>query len=570
MQDTTPRPSKMRWYQYRLRTLLILVTLAAVGMAAFKTYIEPFRAQRRAAERLAALGARIEYRPGGPAWLRAIAGEERFLDVVMVHLESCSFGDDDLAALAALPHVERLYLAQTRLSDEGLRHVAPLRRLRRMSLWNTRITDEGLAHLAGLTELEVLDIKTHGLTEAALEPFRDHPNLVRLLHHIPVGDAGLDALASIPRLQVEHLQCTDVTDEGLGRLARLRPLTSLEINSAHVTDAGLGHLSGLGRLRGLTLHGCAATDDGIARLAALPALRSLRLTDVPITDACLSALARNSRLRSLHLERTNVTFGQVARHFGASATRLGISPNMTTLSSNALTVGTTGPTGADVEHLRYFPNVVSLNITSRSGREGNAEQVRLERDFNLARAEWLPRLANLRSLELIMSLDDADAAMLGRLRQLHRLELAGRVHLSPEGFMQLARMENLKQLVLRSCGLTDEHLAFLAEMPQLEILEIPGNRITGAGIDHLRNLSNLRRLSVSFCPEIDDEAFKRISRLESLEGLSAQMTGVTDAGLAYLFDMPYLRDVTVLGSRATRTGIGALRGALQTKGGTVY
>jgi hypothetical protein len=38
---------------------------------------------------------------------------------------------------------------------------------------------------------------------------------------------------------------------------------------------------------------------------------------------------------------------------------------------------------------------------------------------------------------------------------------------------------------MRSCGLTDDHLAFLAEMPQLQVLEIPGNRITSAGIDHL-------------------------------------------------------------------------------------
>jgi hypothetical protein len=45
------------------------------------------------------------------------------------------------------------------------------------------------------------------------------------------------------------------------------------------------------------------------------------------------------------------------------------------------------------------------------------------------------------------------------------------------------------------------------------------------------------------------------------------MTQVTDAGLAYLFDMPHLRDVTVLGSRATRIGLGALRGHCKPKAG---
>jgi hypothetical protein len=559
-----------RWYQYRLRTLLLLIALTAVGISVFQAYIQPFRAQRRAAEHLASLGAQIEYQPGAPAWLRAFAGEDRFLDVVMVHLERRRFDDDDLAVLADLPRLERLYLASTPLTDEGLRHVARLGRLRRMSLWDTRITDEGVAHLAGLTELEVLDIKTHGLTEAALESFRNHPNLTRLLHYIPLGDAGIDALGSMRRLRVEHLACTDVTDEGLGLLARLWPLVSLDINSVHVTDAGLAHVSRLERLQRLTLRGCAATDDGIVRLATRRALESLGLIDVPVTDACLPALAHDPHLTSLTVQNTNVTFGEVARHFGPRATRLVIGRHIMNLSSHSLSIMLTGPTDADVEHLRHFPNVVSLSITRRTKQASEGENASSGLDFQLARAEWLPRLSRLRTLELNSPLDDQDAAMLGRLRQLHRLDLAGRVHVSPDGLMRLVRLDALEHLTMRSCGLTDDHLAFLAEMPQLQVLEIPGNRITRAGIEHLSNLSKLRRLNVSYCPEIDDEAFERISRLESLEGLSAQMTQVTDAGLAYLFDMPHLRDVTVLGSRATRIGLGALRGALPTQGGSVY
>jgi hypothetical protein len=430
-----------RWYQYRLRTLLLLIALTAVGISVFQAYIEPFRAQRRAAEHLASLGAQIEYRPGAPAWLRAIAGEDRFLDVVMVHLERRRFDDDDLAVLADLPRLERLYLASTPLTDEGLRHVARLGRLRRMSLWNTRITDEGVAHLAGLTELEVLDIKTHGLTEAALESFRDHPNLTRLLHYIPLGDAGIDALGSMRRLRVEHLACTDVTDEGLSLLARLWPLESLDINSEHVTDAGLAHVSRLERLERLTLRGCAATDDGIVRLATRRALGSLGLIDVPVTDACLPALAHNPHLASLTLQNTNVTFGEVARHFGPRATRLVIGE----ARGERVEQFPVGHADGGDRRRRRTPAALPQRGVAQHHQPDETsvggERASAGLDFKLARAEWLPRLSQLRTLELNSPLDDQDAAMLGRLRQLHRLDLAGRVHVSPDGLMPLVRLD---------------------------------------------------------------------------------------------------------------------------------
>ena len=162
-----PPHNLTRWFRYRLRTLLAVVTLAAVGLGAFKAYVEPFQIQRRAAARLAPLGAKIGYEPAGPAWLRALCGERHFLNVVTVHLERRRFKPDDLAPLADLRNLERLYLANTPLTDEGLRHVATLRRLKRMSLWQTKITDAGIVHLAGLTDLEVLDIHDTRLTEAA-------------------------------------------------------------------------------------------------------------------------------------------------------------------------------------------------------------------------------------------------------------------------------------------------------------------------------------------------------------------------------------------------------------------
>jgi Leucine-rich repeat (LRR) protein len=550
------RQGTTRWFRYRLRTLLALVTLAAIGLGGFKAYVEPFQIQRRAAARLAPLGAKIGYEPGGPAWLRALFGERHFLNVVTVHLEGRRFKSDDLAPLADLPGLERLYLANTPLTDEGLRHVASLRRLKRMSLWQTKITDAGIVHLAGLTDLEVLDIHDTRLTEAALQHFREHPNLVRLIHAIPVGDAGLEALASMPELRIESLTCKDVSDDGLRRVLQRWPLESLSVSSHRVTDAGLSRLSRLDHLWFLELRDCAATDAGVAQLAALPALSTIRIGNVPIRGECLPALTQNPKLVGIELSNTQISFGQIARHFGDSATRLRIAAKGMQ-QDGARTIRLNGPIGpSDLQHLRYYPHLQSLVLDGPP--------------LDIARAGCLEPLAALGSLELNLTVDDEGAKLLGRLTQLRQLSLSGRQAISPQGYRHLARLTGLVELRMRSCGLTDEHLAFLAHLTGLEVLEIPGNRITRAGIDHHHNLSGLRRLNLSFCPEIDDRAFAKISMLERLEDLSAQDTRVTDAGLVHLFDMRCLRDVTVLGSAATKRGLQALRGALLAKGGAIY
>lgn len=552
-----PLRTKSRWFRYRLRTLLALITLTAIGLGSFKAYVEPFESQRRAAQELAAVKAGIEYRPAGPALLRSVFGDKYFLNVVAVHLENRRIAADDLAALAGLPHVERLYLAGTGLTDDGLRHVASLGRLKRLSLWETKISDGGIQHLTGLRDLEVLDIHNTALTDAALEHLRGHPNLTRLIHSIPVSDAGIEVLVSLPRLRIESLACVGISDDGLRQAARLRTLERLAVRSPQVSDDGLRELLRLKRLESLELHDSAATDAGLAALATLPMLKRLSVHNVSATGDCLSALAESRSLATLELSGCQVRFRQIAHHFGASATWLSITADGMMQSGDRRRIafkGTFDP--GDVEHLAAYRNVETLVLNRPP--------------FDLAQADCLREFSHLQTLEINVTLNDRGASVLGCLGQLRRLSLSARQAISPAGYRRLAGLKKLVELRLASCALTDDDLAFLAEMPNLEVLELPGNPITSTGMDQLRNLSKLRILNVSFCPEIDDEALAKISALASLEDLSAQDTRVTDAGLIHLFDMPRLKNVTVLGAAATPRGLRALRGALLTKGGTIY
>ncbi|MCL4202222.1 MAG: hypothetical protein KJ000_06990 [Pirellulaceae bacterium] len=513
-----------RWFRYRLRTLLGLTTLVAIGLGYYKAYVEPFQIQQRAAEKLVTSGALVGYQPAAPAWLRYLLGDGRFLNVVMVKLEQRPIKEAALAPLADLPHLERLYLAATPVTDDWLRRLPPLPRLKRISLWRTQVTNDGMAHLAGLTELEVLDVKNTRVTEAGLEHFRGHPNLIRLVHTLTLGDAGIDSLASMPRLQLDTLFCRNLGDDSLRKLAQRFSLESLVVENARATDAG------------------------IEQVAKRPSLVSLRVENVSLRGDCLAVMADHPALKQIVLHGTKIPFEQIARHFGGEATQLHMSANRLGLSGRRV-VSWSGPIGPDdAEHLRFFPQLQSLQINYPS--------------LAVGRIRSLPEMSELRILSLKVAVDDDGAELLGQIGHLQHLSLSGRQAMSPTGYRHLARLTDLESLTLRSCGLSDEQLVFVADLTGLQSLDIEGNSITNAGIDHLLNLSELRSLDISSCQHLDDEAFAKISRLERLEVISARNTQVTDAGLRHLSDMPHLRDVNVSSPNTTRGGIQALRGAL--------
>ena len=124
------RPRR-RWYQYSLRSLLALTTLAAIGLSLLYARVERYRRQREAMEEHAACGAVFETRPGDWTWLRRGRGESEPVDA-----EGLTFriGDPrpDHPALAHLPHLlqlKNLSLTKTHLTAKTLHDVEQLAEL---------------------------------------------------------------------------------------------------------------------------------------------------------------------------------------------------------------------------------------------------------------------------------------------------------------------------------------------------------------------------------------------------------------------------------------------------------
>jgi uncharacterized cupin superfamily protein len=129
-----------------------------------------------------------------------------------VYPNGVEVSDDDLAALARLPRLERLSLDTTNVTDDQLRLVGALPRLKSLDLSGTSVTDAGLAQLEALQSLEHLRIKETKL-----------------------GDAGLAFIAdAFPCLETLQIRDTAISGSGLVRLARLRKLEMVVLSRDHL------------------------------------------------------------------------------------------------------------------------------------------------------------------------------------------------------------------------------------------------------------------------------------------------------------------------------------------------
>ncbi len=238
-QPAAPKP-KLRWFQYSLRSLLLVMLLACLGMSWVAVKRQKARRQKAAVAAILKLGGQVRYdyqldaagkpikaSPPAATWWRELLGGDSFDRVVEVWVNS----DAPLEHVEQLPDLESLILwCSPKVTNAGLVHLRGLPKLRKLRFGITSVTDAGLAHLSSLHQLESLD-----------------------MWYLHTTDAGL-----------EHLQ-------GLTNLQELR------LGSGQKTDAGLVYLKGLTQLRKLELHGGQFTEEGMAQLQqALPNCKIVR------------------------------------------------------------------------------------------------------------------------------------------------------------------------------------------------------------------------------------------------------------------------------------------------------
>ena len=314
-------PKKRRWYQLRLRSLLVVMLLAACAVWPVALRVQRLEWQRRQQAALALLSSRL--------------GEPVNVDTVELTLPY-GFDPDEYHYLRHLPRLERLALEGRDLDERRLRPLTKLPALKALKIGAT-LTPAGFAELATLTRLEQLDLRDTPVDAQALEQVARLPRLQALVLETPKDRAAwqhlrqltqlkslrimkgyllkpgdLQFLAQMPELRLFWLQ-SSIEGDALADLEHVPLLTELRLQANFLQDRDLQHIAGHTRLRHLTLEangGGVYTDDGLAVLANFPELSFLNLSHCRhITDRGLVHVRGLTHLRTLRLTGTSITDG---------------------------------------------------------------------------------------------------------------------------------------------------------------------------------------------------------------------------------------------------------------------
>jgi hypothetical protein len=193
----------VRWFQFRLRSLLIALTLLAVVPGGYVVHQRGVAQRQTAAvAKLKELGAEVYARPN---WLHSFLVPGAPGDVVGLGLRQPYWlTREELAPLADLTDLVWLDLQHTNATDDALVPLSRLKNLERLRLDETAITDAGLVHLAGLPNLHTLNLSETQIT-----------------------DAGLAHLEHVESLGELYLQKTQVTPAGTAQLQQALPMLDI-------------------------------------------------------------------------------------------------------------------------------------------------------------------------------------------------------------------------------------------------------------------------------------------------------------------------------------------------------
>jgi len=339
-----------------------------------------------------------------------------------------------------------------------------------------------------------------------------------------MDDELLAKLKTLPRLRELHIEVTKgITSAGLAQLAELRLLEKLSLYQINTDGPGLGDtairsVAGLPALRELSVNECGTTDAGAGLLEQLPQLTALSLyQEGRLTDNALKSIGKLSRLKSLSLNSYVATQRLGRMRFSTDGIwHLSELKNLETLSL----VGHDVPADA-----LGFPKLRSLSLGGPSVDDAAAARI--------------GTLCELRQIELSYAgFGDAGMQHIAVLPNLRRLQISSQV-ITDEGIKLLRSHPRLEQVTLRASGVSDESLRYLARIPSLTRLDLygsgqagfaPGRNFTMEGLQTLKALPKLTTLGLNNL-DLPGGGYTGLKELKQLRHLSLFMCNVNEKEL---------------------------------------
>jgi Leucine-rich repeat (LRR) protein len=183
-----------------------------------------------------------------------------------------------------------------------------------------------------------------------------------------------------------------------------------------------------------------------------------------------------------------------------------------------------------LQHLKTAPNLHVLDL-SVSGLEKDA-------DF-----EQVKDLKKLKKIDLPHAFSDKAFVCLAQLTDLEEVAFSSLSELKGHGLQHLKNLTKLTELNLSYTGVTDEGLQAIEGLTHLKKLSLP-EHITDKGLAHIKPLVNLTHLHVQNS-QITDAGIDHLKELVNLQVLDLSRAKLSEAGVLQFKSLHNLREINL-------------------------
>lgn len=201
-----------------------------------------------------------------------------------------------------------------------------------------------------------------------------------------------------------------------------------------------------------------------------------------------------------------------------------------------------------VEEFRWTRGLPGLQTLSAAGPGVTDEAVAQLADH--------PSLSVLK-FEGSRSLSNAGVAVAKDLPRLTDISLEDS-QITDESLKLLAQSDTIRRIRAPRTNLSDRGVRYLADAPQLELLDLlQCSGISDASLSTIGNLPHMRNLRVSGS-RITDGGLKHLAGLGNIAALGLQHTAISDAGVAHLEGLKSLKEINLYGTPITDAALDSL------------
>lgn len=225
--------------RFKLRTLLIIITLQCVILTPISLHFYRLRLQKQAVARLQSNGVHLKYRIEGNEvasyrlkitrrpenWIEKKWGVEYAYPITAVTAQNHSRRIPSSIAtdIALLRDLEAIEIGGVKLKNADIEPFAKFRRLKSLSLYES-VQDDGPLNLLEGLQLTTLNLRRTHVSDRSIRGLQNMQSLTYLnLDRTKVSDASVPMICQLKNLKTLYIGHSKVTKDGALRIMRALP-----------------------------------------------------------------------------------------------------------------------------------------------------------------------------------------------------------------------------------------------------------------------------------------------------------------------------------------------------------